>query len=63
MRRILFLLLLLMAIIACGDRGNPLADQAKPRETVQVAAGITVTGMFSSFLDTDKDGVNYTLDH
>jgi hypothetical protein len=39
-----------------------IADQAEPKETVQIAAGITVNGMVRSLLDTDRDGVNDTRD-
>ncbi len=34
------------------------ADQAEPKETVMVAAGITFGGVLRSLLDQDRDGIN-----
>ena len=39
-----------------------VADQAAPKERVQIAAGLTFGSVVSALLDTDKDGVNDYLD-
>jgi outer membrane protein OmpA-like peptidoglycan-associated protein len=39
-----------------------VADQPDPKETFQIAAGITISGMVKSLLDSDKDGVNDARD-